>query len=124
MCKRANRWRLEETSNREAGARGWSLYVEPVADITDQESRRPPGLTRCSPGHDRDVTIASCSSCHQMASARVREYAAKIDAVSTGQPGDATALEAWRKVVRHESWRTIVKYMRAKHFAVFHSKAQ
>ena len=107
-----------QTSNREAGARGWSLYVEPVADITDQVPASA-WLDAMPSGHDRDVTIASCSSCHQMASARVREYAAKIDAVSTGQPGDATALEAWRKVVRHESWRTIVKYMRAKHFAVF-----
>jgi len=109
---------ITHSSNAESVDQGWKLYVEPVADITDQAPASA-WLDAMPSGHDRDVTIASCSSCHQMASARVREYAAKIDAVSTGQPGDRTALDAWRKVVRHESWRTIVKYMRAKHFAVF-----
>jgi streptogramin lyase len=106
------------SSSAETAEHGWKLYVETVADITDQVPASA-WLDTMPSGHDRDVTIASCSSCHQMASARVREYAAKIDAVSTGQPGDRVALEQWRKVVRHESWRTIVKYMRAKHFAVF-----
>lgn len=70
-------------------------------------------------GQAREVTITSCSSCHQMASPRVREYAAKIEAVSHGPDGDKKAVEEWRKVVRHEAWRTIVKYMRSKHYSVF-----
>ena len=69
-------------------------------------------------GDERNITIASCSSCHQMASPRVREYAAQIEAVSNGPDGDRKALEEWRKLVRHESWRAVVKYMRAKHYAV------
>lgn len=67
----------------------------------------------------RNITLTSCTSCHQMPSPRVREYAAKIEAVSGGPDGDRKAVEEWRKVVRHESWRTIVKYMRSKHYAVF-----
>ena len=70
-------------------------------------------------GDARNITLSGCSSCHQMASPRVREYAAQIEAVSNGPEGDKKALEAWRKVVRHESWRTIVKYMRSKHYSVF-----
>ncbi|MGH8517274.1 MAG: hypothetical protein ACREUE_07415, partial [Panacagrimonas sp.] len=70
-------------------------------------------------GDERNITITSCSSCHQMASPRVREYAAKIEAVSNGPEGDRKAVEEWRKVVRHEAWRTIVKYMRSKHYSVF-----
>lgn len=70
-------------------------------------------------GDERNITITSCSSCHQMASPRVREYAAKIEAVGNGPEGDRKALEEWRKVVRHEAWRTIVKYMRSKHYSVF-----
>ena len=70
-------------------------------------------------GDQRNITITSCSSCHQMASPRVREYAAKIEAVSNGPGGDKKAVEEWRKVVRHEAWRTIVKYMRSKHYSVF-----
>lgn len=70
-------------------------------------------------GPEKNLTLASCSSCHQMASPRVREYAGKIEAVSAGPGGDKAALEEWRKVVRHESWRTIIKYMRSKHYSVF-----
>jgi streptogramin lyase len=70
-------------------------------------------------GDEKNITITSCSSCHQMASPRVREYAAKIEAVTAGAPDQKKAIEEWRKVVRHEAWRTIVKYMRTKHFAVF-----
>lgn len=70
-------------------------------------------------GAEKNLTLTSCSSCHQMASPRVREYAAKIEAVSRGPDGDRQALEEWRKVVRHEAWRTIVKYMRSKHYSVF-----
>jgi streptogramin lyase len=49
----------------------------------------------------------------------MREYAAKIEAVRGGPDGDRKAIEEWRKVVRHESWRTIVKYMRSHHYSVF-----
>ena len=49
----------------------------------------------------------------------MREYAAKIEAVNGGPDGDKKALEEWRKVVRHEAWRTIVKYMRSMHYSVF-----
>jgi len=94
------------------------LYVEQVADIATQVPASA-WLDVMPAGDDRNITIASCSSCHQMASPRVREYAAKIEAVSAGAPDDGKAIEEWRKVVRHEAWRTIVKYMRAKHFSVF-----
>ncbi len=76
-------------------------------------------LAIAEPGQDRDITVTSCSSCHQLASPRMREYAAQIEAVSGGPDGDRVALEEWRKVVRHEAWRTIVKYMRSMHYAVF-----
>jgi streptogramin lyase len=68
---------------------------------------------------ERNLTLTSCGSCHQMPSPRVREYAAKIEAVGNGPDGDQKAVDEWRKVVRHEAWRTIVKYMRSKHYAVF-----
>ncbi|HKY92711.1 MAG TPA: SMP-30/gluconolactonase/LRE family protein [Nevskiaceae bacterium] len=70
-------------------------------------------------GAERDLTLTSCTSCHQMPSPRVREYASKIEAVANGPDGDRKAIEEWRKVVRHEAWRTIVKYMRSKHYSVF-----
>ncbi|WP_093289155.1 hypothetical protein [Solimonas aquatica] len=70
-------------------------------------------------GTARNITLSGCSSCHQMASPRVREYAARIEAVSNGPEGDRKALSEWRKLVRHESWRAVVKYMRSKHYAVF-----
>jgi hypothetical protein len=95
-----------------------TLYVEPVADIAGQVPASA-WLAQMPSGDERNITIASCSSCHQMASPRVREYAMQIEAASNGADGDARALEQWRKVVRHESWRTIVKYMRAKHYSVF-----
>ena len=95
-----------------------TLYVEPVADIAGQVPSSA-WLAQMPSGDERNITIASCSSCHQMASPRVREYAMQIEAASNGAGGDARALEQWRKVVRHESWRTIVKYMRAKHYSVF-----
>jgi streptogramin lyase len=105
-------------SSGSAGADSLALYVEPVADIAAQVPASA-WLEMMPAGDERNVTIASCSSCHQMASPRVREYAMKIEAVSNGPQGDVKAIEEWRKVVRHESWRTIVKYMRAKHYSVF-----
>lgn len=94
------------------------IYLQPVADIAANVPASA-WMARMPAGDERNITIASCSSCHQMASPRVREYAAKIEAVSGGPGGDAKALAEWRRVVRHESWRTIVKYMRAKHYSVF-----
>ena len=94
------------------------LYVEPVADIAAQVPASA-WSAQMPAGPEKDITLTSCSSCHQFPSPRVREYAAQIEAVSNGPEGDKKALEEWRKVVRHESWRTIIKYMRSKHFAVF-----
>jgi len=94
------------------------LYVEAVADIAAQVPASA-WLAGVPQSPEKDIRLTSCSSCHQFPSPRVREYAAKIEAVGNGPEGDKAALEAWRKVVRHESWRTIVKYMRSKHFSVF-----
>ena len=94
------------------------LYLEPVADIAAQVPASA-WFAQAPAGAEKNITLASCSSCHQLASGRMREYAARIEAVSGGPSGDARALDEWRKVVRHESWRTIVKYMRSKHYAVF-----
>lgn len=94
------------------------LFMEPVSDIAwDVPASTWLGLTPASA--ERNITVTSCSSCHQVASPKMREYAAKIEAVSGGPDGDKVALEEWRKVVRHESWRTIVKYMRSMHYSVF-----
>jgi streptogramin lyase len=101
-----------------AGRLRTTLYVEPTANVADQAPAS--AWFSLMPASDaRNITIASCSSCHQMASRRVREYAEKIEAVGAGPDGDKRAIEEWRKVVRHESWRTIVKYMRSKHYSVF-----
>jgi streptogramin lyase len=104
--------------NRSSGRYETRLYVEAVADIAAQVPAS--AWTATMPAGDaKNITLTSCSSCHQVPSPRMREFAARIEAVSNGPQGDKTALEEWRKVVRHESWRTIVKYMRSKHFAVF-----
>ena len=76
-------------------------------------------LAQAPPGDAKNITLTSCSSCHQVPSPKMREYAAKIEAVRGGPDGDRKAIEEWRKVVRHESWRTIVKYMRSHHYSVF-----
>lgn len=96
------------------------VLLETVGDIAGSVpasawlASMPPGEA-----HEKAITITSCTSCHQFPSPRVREYAAKIESVSNGSDGDAKAIEEWKKVVRHEAWRTVVKYMRPKHFAVF-----
>jgi streptogramin lyase len=95
-----------------------ALYVNPVADIASQVPASA-WFAQARPGTDKNIMLASCSSCHQAPSKRMREYADKIEAVSGGPEGDKRALEEWRKVVRHESWRTVVKYMRSMHYAVF-----
>ncbi|TJY59521.1 hypothetical protein E4T66_14175 [Sinimarinibacterium sp. CAU 1509] len=112
---------------------GWR-QVEPVAAVKEHEAStiylaRTSNIAKEAPasawfadmpaGDARNITLAGCSSCHQMASPRVREYAEKIEAVNNGPGGDRKALGEWRKLVRHESWRAVVKYMRSKHYAVF-----
>jgi streptogramin lyase len=94
------------------------LYLEPVANLAP-DAPASAWLAQLPEGQDKNITIASCSSCHQVLSPRMREFAAKIEAVRGGPDGDRAALQTWRKLVRHEAWRTVVKYMRAKHYAVF-----
>ena len=94
------------------------LYLDPVADIAQQVPASA-WLAQAPPGDAKNITLTSCSSCHQVPSPKMREYAAKIEAVRGGPDGDRKAIEEWRKVVRHESWRTIVKYMRSHHYSVF-----
>lgn len=95
-----------------------TIYLQSSGNIASQVPASA-WLMGMPAGDERNITITSCSSCHQMASPRVREYAAQIEAVNNGPDGDRKALEEWRKVIRHEAWRTIVKYMRPKHYSVF-----
>tara|TARA_R110000850_G_scaffold156_5_gene1104 strand:- start:15106 stop:16920 length:1815 start_codon:yes stop_codon:yes gene_type:complete len=95
-----------------------TLFLKNSSNIADQVPASA-WFGQMPAGDARNITLSGCSSCHQMASPRVREYAAQIEAVSGGPEGDQKALEEWRKVVRHESWRTVVKYMRSKHYSVF-----
>lgn len=94
------------------------LYLASAADIAGQVPASA-WLAEAPAGRERDITLTSCTSCHQLPSPRVREYAAKIEAVSGGPARDRKALEEWRKIVRHESWRMVVKYMRSMHYSVF-----
>ncbi|MBI5615163.1 MAG: hypothetical protein HY943_02615 [Gammaproteobacteria bacterium] len=95
-----------------------TLRLEPAPDIAAQVPASA-WLGRMPAGDARNVLVTSCSSCHQVPSPRMREYAAQIEAVRGGPEGDAKALAAWRKLVRHEAWRVIVKYMRTRHYAIF-----
>jgi streptogramin lyase len=99
-------------------ADGVKVFLERTSNIADTAPASA-WFAGMPSGDARNITLASCSSCHQMASPRVREYAEKIEAVSNGQDGNRKALEEWRKLVRQESWRAVVKYMRSKHYAVF-----
>lgn len=96
------------------------VLLETIGDIANSVpasawlASMPPGEA-----HEKAITITSCTSCHQFPSPRMREYARLIESVSNGADGDQKAVEEWKKVVRHEAWRTVVKYMRPKHFAVF-----
>lgn len=101
-----------------AGLGALRFYLEPTADIAAQVPASA-WLGLAPDGADKKITVTSCSSCHQLASPRMRDYGAKIEAVRGGPDGDKRALEEWRKVVRHEAWRTIVKYMRSMHYSVF-----
>lgn len=101
-----------------AAAVDTQLYLDAVADIAGAVPASA-WLAAMPAGEDKSITVTSCTSCHQLPSPRMREYAAKIEAVKGGPEGNAKALEEWRKVVRHEAWRTIVKYMRSMHYAVF-----
>lgn len=94
------------------------IYVEPVGNIAG-DAPASAWLAALPAGQDKEVLITSCSSCHQVFSPKMRDYAAKIEAVRGGPDGDRAALRAWRKLVRHEAWRTVVRYMRGKHYSVF-----
>ncbi len=101
-----------------AAPRDLTRTLRAVANIADQAPASA-WLNQMPAGDERNLLITSCTSCHQMPSPKVREYAAQIEAMRGGPGGDQAALAAWRKVVRHEAWRTIVKYMRTQHYAVF-----
>lgn len=105
-----------------SGRHELNLYIESVSDIAGQVPASA-WLAAAPSGNAKNITLLSCSNCHQLPSPRVRAYAAKIEAVSNGPEGDKKALEEWRKVVRHESWRMIIKYMRSKHYSVFPSES-
>lgn len=98
-------------------ARG-TLVLRPASDLAAQAPASA-WLAQAPANAERNVLLTSCTSCHQLPSPKVRAYAAQIEAVRGGPDGDAAALEAWRKLVRHEAWRTIVEYMRTQHYAVF-----
>lgn len=109
---------VNATSDAKSGTFEAKLYLDAIADVAGQVPSSA-WLVKMPAGPEKGVTVTSCTSCHQLPSPRMREYAAQIEAVRGGPEGDAKALEAWRKVVRHEAWRTIVKYMRSMHYAVF-----
>jgi streptogramin lyase len=109
---------VQVKSGAPAGSYETRLYLDPVANIAGQVPASA-WLAQGAPGDAKNITLTSCSSCHQVPSPKMREYAAKIEAVRGGPDGDRQAIEEWRKVVRHESWRTIVTYMRSHHSAVF-----
>ncbi len=104
--------------NKSNGHHETRLYVEPIADIAAQVPASA-WMAAMPAGDAKNITLTSCSSCHQVPSPRMREFAAKIEAVGNGAETDRAVLEKWRKLVRHESWRTMVKFMRSKHYAVF-----
>lgn len=109
---------LQVTFNKANGRYETKLYVEPLANIAGQV----PGsawLAAAQAGTEKNLLLASCTSCHQMPDKRTRDFAAQIEAVNNSPEGNRNALEAWRKVVRHESWRMMVKYMRPMHYSVF-----
>ena len=99
-------------------ASGTQLFLAPAADIA-AEVPASAWLAPMPAGDEKNLTITSCTSCHQLPSPKMRDYAAKIEAVRGGPGGDRKAHEEWQKLVRHEAWRTIVKYMRSMHYAVF-----
>lgn len=109
-------------TGRAAGAAGRAsmriLFMQRRADIAEQVPASA-WLAEAPPGPAKQILLTSCTSCHQMPSPRVREYADQIEAVASGAERDRHALEEWRKVVRHESWSMIVRYMRSKHYSVF-----
>lgn len=109
---------VQVKSGAPSGSYETRLYLDPVGDIAEQVPASA-WLAQTPPGDAKNITLTSCSSCHQLPSPKMREYAAKIEAVRGGPDGDQKAIEEWRKVVRHESWRTIVKYMRSHHYSVF-----
>jgi streptogramin lyase len=102
----------------EASEQSVRIYLQPSADIAKQAPASA-WLANAPAGPEKDITIASCSGCHQLVNEKMRAYAIKVEAVRGGPEGDRKAMEEWRKLIRRESWRMVVKYMRAKHYAVF-----
>jgi len=94
------------------------VYLAPVANVA-ADVPASAWLAAAPAGDAKNITLLACSNCHQFPSARVREYAEKIEAVRGGPEGDKKALAAWRQVVRHAAWRDVVKDMRAKHYVFF-----
>ena len=109
-----------QVSARELGARQSSMtvFVEPLANIAATVPASA-WLARLPPSTAKHIVMANCADCHQFPSPRVREYATMIEAVRGGPDGDAIAREAWRKIVRHQAWRTVMSYMKSKHYAIF-----
>src|SRR6267142_510043 len=109
-----------QVSSRELGARQSSVtvFVEPLANIAATVPASA-WLARLPPSTAKHIVMANCADCHQFPSPRVREYATMIEAVRGGPDGDAVAREAWRKIVRHQAWRTVMSYMKSKHYAIF-----
>lgn len=95
-----------------------TLFLAAASDIAAQVPASA-WLGAMPAGDARNIVVTSCASCHQVPSPRMRDFAAQIEAVRGGPDGDAKALAAWRKVVRHEAWRAMVKYMRTRHYAIF-----
>ncbi|MCK9284036.1 MAG: SMP-30/gluconolactonase/LRE family protein [Rhodocyclaceae bacterium] len=109
---------LDAKSAKTAGRFETRVYLQAVANIADDV---PPSawLADAPAGEAKNITVLSCSQCHQLPFARMREYAEKIEAVSAGPQRDRKAREEWRKVARHSAWRDVVKDMRAKHYVFF-----
>jgi streptogramin lyase len=98
--------------------RGIRLDVEPISNIADSApaSAWMEGLPETEGKH---LVNLQCSGCHQFPTEKVRGYARLIEEEKAPEGLDAKALEAWRKGVRMESWRAVLKYMRTKLFTIF-----
>lgn len=69
---------------------------------------------------DKSVLVLNCSGCHQFPSDKVRNYANKITAHIGSPENTKKALsKEWAELVKKESWRATLKYMRTKVFSVF-----
>lgn len=69
-------------------------------------------------GEGKQRTQLYCTGCHQFPSEKVKRFAEQAEAVAAAR-GDPTAKDEWRRMVRYEAWRSMVKYMRAKSYEIF-----